>query len=751
MTRRLYSQLTFSDLSGPDALKNIDLFTTQYIYTFNWLINIDASDEKKIYFFTDVNVPYNSDWETGTYTFKIKIYYPNTNIYLYATLHRVNSSGVIQESTSESTGIQLSSATTYQINFSSKDWSSGNVGDRFCVAIRLYNYDRFPQTTGIQLGYNTYIDVPFTIFTTIPISTVINAVSLLSAAEINGFVLYCESEINSVSSIDVLLGGTYLIETTINSISNISASSIDNQPNLNGTINAISDVSSDIQYLSYLESIVSSNSSIIDTNLSIELGLNGQIDLISSVNGLLNQFLSLETITNTTLLIEGLFDRQNALETIINAISNIPNTDFDIQYQPITTINSISNVSSILDIQQPLETTIAESSTVSASLVVSYSLESSINSISSVDADNSIILSLEGIVNSVSSIANATISFVDMLEIWRNVDGGSYEFLAFTPFDNPYYHDYYDLERYSTYCYIARKIVDQIPHDWSNIDCVVYSTGFINISSIINAISFTEATLNLDKEIETQVNTVSSVSALLNSIFGLEITIDANAGVEASLSNFTPLNATINAIADVFCDLDVQQLVAGIFEFASVSDADLSVILSIASQIDDTSSVTGTLERVYAIASAINSVSDITAFVYLDQNLEVIVSSESSVSALMITEFALNGQIDAISDVSAILVESLSLETAVNEESSVNNSELGITLVIAGTIDAIAYIYSDEFYKDITGKECICRDSTITKVVELISTITKEPEEISTVEKIVELESVIPNVGRSLC
>lgn len=835
--------------------------------------NLTTFQQKNHYFFTNALVPKNSDWETGDFTVYFNyISVSGDQVLAYVYMHRVNSAGVIQESTDY--GFRELTNGSQSITIPSKDWSAGNVGDRMCLQFKILNFSDYPRNVSFYIGSaGIYLKSDnIIIYEDVLIEGTINAVSSIAAAELNGFIQYLESNINASSSTTAALNFIVPISTVINAVSNSQASAIDNQPYLYGTIDAQSDITAVIQYYSYLEGSVTSISSISDSSLVSSIGLETAINAVSDVGVFLTEILSFETEIVASSSAISILDTQQALSAVINAVSNVDDTAFDIQFEPETIINSVSDIAnSVLDVQQGFISTIESISGVSANLTVTISLEGTVDSSSTVEASESTIVSLESSITANSSVSDATLSFVDMLEIWRSVNGGSYEFLAFVPFANPYYDDYNDLVRYSDYCYIARKIVDQIPHAWSNIDCQIYSTGTLNFSTVITPISNVSAELTIVKLIESDITAISTVDAVFSITQSLESIIDSESSISASLSIFNPLESVINAISDVSCDIEiirsitssiisesiitseilitrsiesqivaissvessliteyaistevssvsdvsaslavtktleavinaessieasfnyeftplnavinavsdvigefeVEQLVASIIGFESVSTADLTVTYALDSQINAVSSVDSWLNLIIPISTTINAVSTIDTFLYLIRNIDATVNSISAIDATIISEFALSSLIESESNIASSLISLLSFETTVEAESSLNDSVLGITLVFETVVNAISYINSDELYKDVTGKECVCADSTITKLLEFsslieiveytstitvlveeLSTITRTPEEISTITKIVEEESVIPNVGRSLC
>jgi len=101
-------------------------------------IDFDLLEQRTSYGFTEPNVPYNNDWETGGFTVKVNISSGDINIACKISVSRINSSGAQQQVTTE-TAEQTMTAGVKTFDVTSKDWSAGNYTDRIRVNYMFRN------------------------------------------------------------------------------------------------------------------------------------------------------------------------------------------------------------------------------------------------------------------------------------------------------------------------------------------------------------------------------------------------------------------------------------------------------------------------------------------------------------------------------------------------------------------------------------------------------------------------------------
>jgi len=85
------------------------------------------------YAFSDVGVPNNADWETGTITVEVNVTTADSDAHLDISVSRVNSSGTVQETSSLAGEQNLSAVQVYNFTVPSKDWAAGAAGDRIRI------------------------------------------------------------------------------------------------------------------------------------------------------------------------------------------------------------------------------------------------------------------------------------------------------------------------------------------------------------------------------------------------------------------------------------------------------------------------------------------------------------------------------------------------------------------------------------------------------------------------------------------
>lgn len=89
---------------------------------------------------TNANMP-STNGSTGNYTIEVNVTQANSSLYLSVQVHRINSTGTIQTSSSTSSEQQLSSTGVKTFTFTSLDLGTWASGDRFLVYYNLRNAD----------------------------------------------------------------------------------------------------------------------------------------------------------------------------------------------------------------------------------------------------------------------------------------------------------------------------------------------------------------------------------------------------------------------------------------------------------------------------------------------------------------------------------------------------------------------------------------------------------------------------------
>lgn len=166
MSSTYYLGATNSDLSGGREFSKYLEEITETAGTISLQIPSGTSYGDPSYAFTRTDIPLNDSWETGEITVKVNITDGgNGRGFLKVSASRVNSSGVVQETTSETAEQALGSIGVLTFTIPSMNWSAGSLGDR--LRINYYfrsNHNVQDATCTIQTGTtDTEVITPITI------------------------------------------------------------------------------------------------------------------------------------------------------------------------------------------------------------------------------------------------------------------------------------------------------------------------------------------------------------------------------------------------------------------------------------------------------------------------------------------------------------------------------------------------------------------------------------------------------------
>jgi len=104
-------------------------------------------------FRTIADSPNNDDWETGAFTVLLKVVAYGQTPDVNLRISRDNSSCVNQEYSSWATQASIDSTGVYTFTVESKDWTSGDAGDRMSVVFNFTNgIGQDPDSVWIEVG-----------------------------------------------------------------------------------------------------------------------------------------------------------------------------------------------------------------------------------------------------------------------------------------------------------------------------------------------------------------------------------------------------------------------------------------------------------------------------------------------------------------------------------------------------------------------------------------------------------------------
>jgi hypothetical protein len=163
MPQTYYLRNTASDLTWGEDF-DYKLLTSTAVEATS-VISFAKSATETSFGYTDLGVPDNADWETGTFVVKVKVTAENTNIWGSIRVDRISASGATVESSTTTAEQQFSSIATYTFTVASKDWTAGTSGDRIAVAYIFRNAKNSVQT--VTISFNTSDSSVVTSVTTI--------------------------------------------------------------------------------------------------------------------------------------------------------------------------------------------------------------------------------------------------------------------------------------------------------------------------------------------------------------------------------------------------------------------------------------------------------------------------------------------------------------------------------------------------------------------------------------------------------
>jgi PKD repeat protein len=145
-----YLRKTNSDLTWGEDFDYKLLTTTAGEDTL--AISLAKSATETSFGYTDLGIPNNADWETGTFTVKVKV--TNNNSYIYGSIRvdRISAAGATVESSTTTAEQSFASDATYTFTVASKNWTAGTIGDRIAVAYIFRNSKSNAQSVTISLN-----------------------------------------------------------------------------------------------------------------------------------------------------------------------------------------------------------------------------------------------------------------------------------------------------------------------------------------------------------------------------------------------------------------------------------------------------------------------------------------------------------------------------------------------------------------------------------------------------------------------
>src|SRR3990167_1919633 len=160
-----YCTNTASDLGGGADFSNKLLTTTSGAANISVPIAVSATETS--YFFTEANVPFNADWETGTITVEVNVTTSNSNVQLKLSAARINSTGTVQSTSTETAFQAFTSTGVLNYTVPSMNWTEGSRTDRLRLNFIFNNLSgSMAQTAGI--GVNTTNEEVVTVVTQSP-------------------------------------------------------------------------------------------------------------------------------------------------------------------------------------------------------------------------------------------------------------------------------------------------------------------------------------------------------------------------------------------------------------------------------------------------------------------------------------------------------------------------------------------------------------------------------------------------------
>jgi len=228
-----------------------------------------------------------------------------------------------------------------------------------------------------------------------------------------------------------------------------------------------------------------------------------------------------------------------------------------------------------------------------------------------------------------TSHVSGALGYLPMIEIQRAQDGGSFEHLTYVPCSYNTFDDTTVVLGHD-YLYRARRIIDGIPNDWSNVVHVFYG-----VNAPIQATSTCESSISANlsyykfKELQALADSRTLVDSGLTCTYSAVTDITPVSDVQSILGVYTPLQATCDAQSDtqpvctirygctvsVVCQSDIQaslqvysQMFVPVDATSSIS-AHLCSDISLAAEVHCTSI---TIVVVFISADTVESVSDVT-------------------------------------------------------------------------------------------------------------------------------------------
>jgi hypothetical protein len=373
--------------------------------------------------------------------------------------------------------------------------------------------------------------------------------------------------------------------------------------------------------------------------------------------------------------VSGTLDLQPALAGAIAATATVEATlTFSIPMEGTT--GATSGASAVLDLQPTLIGAVSAQSSVSGAVDPQQGLAGSISATLDTTSDLTVTASpieLVGTVEATTSVGT-TMSFVDMIEVWRSVNAGAYVVVAYIPFSDSPYIDY-DIVGGSVYCYKLIKYVDQVAVDWSNLDCTAYGATDVPIEGAVAGQSSVSGSLAVETPI---IGTLAAQSVVIASTIDVQSGLKGSAIANTSASGIldVPFLGTVSASASLTGILDVQQGLVGSLAATSAVSGSVAVVRDMVSSVSAISSVLGVLDVNQGLISSITCQSTVAGILDAQSALVSTVQAQSVVSGTLLVDIPLIGGIDVL---------------------TVVEGSVSIDMGMVGVVDAVAAV-TGQFY-----------------------------------------------------
>lgn len=147
---------TDSDLSG-GTLFNKDL-QANGTSGFQYLeFSVGSYATKYGHAYSKDDFPYSAQWDTGDFQFSARCYSrTGSDVYLSVAVARVNSGGVVQETSAYSSEWKIVTGETHDFTLEDVSWGSGSRSDRLCAIYKFRNSGSYSSNLSFYLTSGTY-------------------------------------------------------------------------------------------------------------------------------------------------------------------------------------------------------------------------------------------------------------------------------------------------------------------------------------------------------------------------------------------------------------------------------------------------------------------------------------------------------------------------------------------------------------------------------------------------------------------